>query len=62
VPLAYAIARHDQVFASFVNTWIDLKRKDGTIDRLYRYWILGQNAAAARPRWSIIRDVLHWVD
>jgi Na+/H+-dicarboxylate symporter/ABC-type amino acid transport substrate-binding protein len=62
VPLAYAIARHDQTFASFVNTWIDLKRKDGTIDRLYRYWILGQNAAAARPRWSIIRDVLHWVD
>jgi ABC-type amino acid transport substrate-binding protein len=62
VPLAYAIARHDQAFASFVNTWIDLKRKDGTIDRLYRYWILGQNAAAARPRWSIIRDVLHWVD
>jgi Na+/H+-dicarboxylate symporter/ABC-type amino acid transport substrate-binding protein len=62
VPLAYPIARHDQMFASFVNTWIDLKRKDGTIDRLYRYWILGQNAAATRPRWSIIRDVLHWVD
>jgi Na+/H+-dicarboxylate symporter/ABC-type amino acid transport substrate-binding protein len=62
VPLAYAVARHDQAFASFVNTWIDLKRKDGTIDRLYRYWILGQNAAPARPRWSIIRDVLHWVE
>jgi Na+/H+-dicarboxylate symporter/ABC-type amino acid transport substrate-binding protein len=62
VPLAYAIARHDQTFASFVNTWIDLKRKDGTIDRLYRYWILGQNAAPAKPRWSIVRDVLHWVD
>jgi ABC-type amino acid transport substrate-binding protein len=62
IPLAYAVARHDQAFASFVNTWIDLKRKDGTIDGLYRYWILGQNAEPARPRWSIIRDVLHWVD
>jgi Na+/H+-dicarboxylate symporter/ABC-type amino acid transport substrate-binding protein len=62
VPLAYALARHDQAFASFVNTWIDLKRKDGTVERLYRYWILGQNAAPARPRWSIIRNVLHWVD
>jgi Na+/H+-dicarboxylate symporter/ABC-type amino acid transport substrate-binding protein len=62
VPLAYPVARHDQAFASFVNTWIDLKRKDGTLDRLYRYWILGQNAVPARPRWSIIRNVLHWVD
>jgi hypothetical protein len=39
-----------------------LKRKDGTLDVLYRYWILGQNAAPQRPRWSVIRNVLHWVD
>jgi Na+/H+-dicarboxylate symporter/ABC-type amino acid transport substrate-binding protein len=62
VPLAYPIARHDQAFATFINTWIDLKRKDGTLDVLYRYWILGQNAAPQRPRWSVIRNVLHWVD
>jgi ABC-type amino acid transport substrate-binding protein len=62
VPLAYPVARHDQAFASFVNTWIDLKRKDGTLDRLYRYWILGRNAVRPRPRWSVIRNVLHWVE
>jgi len=61
VPLAYAIARHDDAFASFVNTWIDLKRKDGTIERLYNYWVLGREAAPRQPRWSIIHDVLHWV-
>ena len=62
VPLAYPIARHDAALARLVNTWIALKRKDGTIDAAYRYWILGHDAAPDRPRWSIIRDVLHWVE
>jgi len=61
LPLAYPIARHDQAFATFVNTWIGLKRKDGTLDAAYRYWILGQNAEPQSPRWSIIRNVLHLV-
>ena len=62
VPLAYPIARHDDAFASFINTWIDLKRKDGTLETLYNYWVLGREATPRQPRWSIIRDVLHWVD
>jgi Na+/H+-dicarboxylate symporter/ABC-type amino acid transport substrate-binding protein len=62
VPLAYPIGRHDAAFASFINTWIDLKRKDGTLETLYGYWVLGRDAAPSRPRWSVIRDVLHWVD
>ena len=48
--------------AAFVNTWIGLKRKDGTLDAVYKHWILGQDAASVEPRWSIIRNVLHWVD
>ncbi len=36
IPLAYPIARHDQSFAAFINTWIDLKKKDGTLDSLYQ--------------------------
>jgi len=62
VPLAYPIGRRDGRFASFVNVWISLKRKDGTIDRAFNYWILGRDAAPRRPRWSIVRDVLHWVE
>jgi len=61
IPLAYPIAKRDQAFASFINTWIELKRKDGTIDTLYEHWVLGRDATARQPRWSIIRDVLHWV-
>jgi Na+/H+-dicarboxylate symporter/ABC-type amino acid transport substrate-binding protein len=60
VPLAYPIGGHDQAFAVFVNTWIELKRKDGTFDSLYKYWILGRDAAPKAPRWSIMRNVLHW--
>jgi Na+/H+-dicarboxylate symporter len=62
VPLAYPIAARDAFFADFINTWIELKRKDGTVDELYKYWILGQNATPRQPRWSIIRNVLGWVE
>lgn len=62
VPLAYPVARRDQEWAQFVNTWIELKRRDGTIDALYGHWILGKHAVKREPRWSVIRDVLHWVE
>jgi Na+/H+-dicarboxylate symporter/ABC-type amino acid transport substrate-binding protein len=61
VPLAYPIGKRDERLASFVNTWIALKGKDGTLDAAYKHWILGQDAAARQPRWSIVRNVLHWV-
>jgi ABC-type amino acid transport substrate-binding protein len=60
VPLAYVIAGRDPLFAGTVNTWIELKRKDGTIDRLFAHWILGQDSTPRRPRWSIMRNVLGW--
>jgi ABC-type amino acid transport substrate-binding protein len=61
VPLAYPVARQDSQWATFLNTWIELKRKDGTLRALTQYWIHGQDAAPPRPRWSIGRDVLHWL-
>jgi Na+/H+-dicarboxylate symporter/ABC-type amino acid transport substrate-binding protein len=62
VPLAFPIGKRDERLASFVNTWIALKRKDGTLDAAYKHWILGQDAAPRQPRWSIVRNVLHWVE
>ena len=62
VPLAYPIGRHDAAFASFINTWIDLKRKDGTIDVAVCLLGARQERGAGPARWSIIRDVLHWVE
>jgi ABC-type amino acid transport substrate-binding protein len=62
VPLAFPIGKRDERFKSFVDTWIALKRKDGTLDAAYKHWILGQDAAPQQPRWSIVRNVLHWVE
>jgi Na+/H+-dicarboxylate symporter/ABC-type amino acid transport substrate-binding protein len=61
VPLAYVIAGRDRAMAAMVDTWIELKRKDGTIDKLFAHWILGQDAAPKRPRWSVMDNVLHRV-
>jgi Na+/H+-dicarboxylate symporter/ABC-type amino acid transport substrate-binding protein len=58
VPLAYVIAGQDDAMATLVNTWIDLKRKDGTIDELFAHWITGRNAFPHARRWSILDDVL----
>ena len=62
VPLAYPISSQNLDSVRFINTWINLKKMDGTIDSLNDYWIQGKNAAPEKPRWSIIRDVLHWVE
>jgi len=61
-PLGYPVAKGDQDMLNFINSWIDLKKKDGTIEQLYNYWILGKGTTEKEPRWSIIRNVLHWVD
>lgn len=60
VPLAYVIAGRDATMTSMVNTWIELKRRDGTIDELFAHWILGQNSQPKRRRWSVGRDLLGW--
>jgi Na+/H+-dicarboxylate symporter/ABC-type amino acid transport substrate-binding protein len=59
LPLAYPVARRDLEMARFLGLWIDLKKKDGTIQALYDHWILGRDAKARKPRWSVLRDVLH---
>ena len=60
-PLAYPVAWRDLEFARFLGIWIDLQRKNGTIQALYDHWILGRDAQPKQPRWSVIRNVLHWV-
>jgi ABC-type amino acid transport substrate-binding protein len=60
IPLAFPLAGTDPQWSAFVNTWIDMKRRDGTLDTLYDHWILGKNAEKRRPRWSVVRNVFHW--
>jgi Na+/H+-dicarboxylate symporter/ABC-type amino acid transport substrate-binding protein len=61
VPLAYAMAKGDTEFKSYLDTWIDLKKRDRIINSLYDHWIQGKGVTNTKPRWSVIRDVLHWI-
>ena len=61
-PVAIAMAQGDQQFTEFVNAWLSLKKTDGSIDQLYDKWILGKVGKRKEPRWSVIRNVLQWVD
>jgi ABC-type amino acid transport substrate-binding protein len=61
-PVGYAVARHDTDMLLFLDTWLLNARTNGTIDELYRYWMLGEVKQTQPPRWSVIRDVLHWID
>lgn len=61
-PMAVALPRGDPDLLAFVNAWVELQTTGGRVDRLYRYWVLGEELGDPEPRWSVIRDVLHWVD
>ncbi len=62
VPMAYPVALGDEAMADFLDRWLELKERDRTIDDLFAYWIEGKDLAKRKKRWSVIRDVLHWVD
>jgi len=57
VPLFY-LSGQDPEFEEFLEVWLELQTKNGTIKKLYDYWILGKNPA--KRRWSVREDVLDW--
>ncbi len=62
LPAAYPVPKGDIEMMEFVSNWIALKQSEGTVDYLYEYWMHGGATRAKAPRWSVIRDVLGWID
>ena len=62
VPSAFGLALNAGELTDAVNEWVVFAANEGMIRRAYDYWILGQGAGEKRPRWSILRDVLGWVE
>lgn len=62
IPMSYPLPEDANKLTEVINIWLNLKKQDGTISSLYNYWIQGKVESVTKPRWSIIRDVLHWVD
>jgi hypothetical protein len=59
---AYAMAREgDESFLRLMNAMMDMQRAHGSLQKKYDYWVLGKNPYVKARRWSVIRDVLHWV-
>ena len=62
MPLGYPMPLGDKAWQNFVSNWVELEKKNGSVTQLFNHWIRGGGAESTEPRWSIIRDVLHWVD
>ena len=62
--IAYSIpiTQGDSLFLGYLNHWLTLQDTSGVRAEQFNYWISGETARKKTPRWSIIRNVLHWVD
>jgi len=59
-PIAFAVPIREPKLLTYLNTWLVLSKTNGTTDKLYRYWILGEDLNGREPRWSIMHNVLGW--
>ncbi len=62
IPSGFGVALGAEDLLTAVNEWVVFATSDGTVRRAHDYWVLGKGADATGPRWSIVRDVLGWVD
>ncbi|MBM3184540.1 MAG: transporter substrate-binding domain-containing protein [Chlamydiae bacterium] len=49
-------------WVTFLNHWLALKIQDGFHQRMIDFWLEGKGVGMLPPRWSVLRNVLHWVD
>jgi Na+/H+-dicarboxylate symporter/ABC-type amino acid transport substrate-binding protein len=62
LPIVYQVAPDNPVLLRAVDDWLALEQATGGIDEIYDYWVQGRTEQIDPPRWSVIRDVLGWVD
>ena len=62
IPLAYAVAPREAALAEYLSRWLEVFKGTSFDERLYDHWILGKTAVPRSPRWSVLRNVLGWVE
>ncbi len=62
IPLAYAVAPREAALAEYLSRWLEVFEGTSFDERLYDHWILGKTAVPKVPRWSVLRNVLGWVE
>ena len=60
LPIAYVVGEGDERLRVFLNAWIDIEKRDGTIESLTDYWIYGRSAKLRQPRWNVLDNVFGW--
>jgi ABC-type amino acid transport substrate-binding protein len=62
--LAYAVSNHSEKLLNYLNQWLQLKEAEGFTEKQYNLWVLGKTSefSPIEPRWSFIRNVLHWTN
>jgi Na+/H+-dicarboxylate symporter len=62
LPYAFGVAFASEDLLALIDEWVTFAVSEGLFDQARDYWVLGQGAEDPTPRWSIIRDVLGWVE
>jgi Na+/H+-dicarboxylate symporter len=58
----YPVARNSsESYLLALNYWIRMEKDYGMLQKKYDYWVLGKIPGTVEPRWSVVRNVLHWV-
>ncbi len=59
--LAYPVRKRELEWIGYLNNWLILEKDAGLHEAEYDYWVTGKTAVEKKPRWSVVRNVLHWV-
>ncbi len=58
---AYPVAKNSsESYLLALDYWIRMENDYGLLQKKYDYWVLGKIPGLAEPRWSVVRNVLHW--
>jgi Na+/H+-dicarboxylate symporter/ABC-type amino acid transport substrate-binding protein len=62
--LGYPVSKNSIRFLNYLNDWLQLKANKGFTERNTAIWIHGEieTDQEKTPRFSILRNVLHWID
>ncbi|MCB1135422.1 MAG: cation:dicarboxylase symporter family transporter [Chlamydiia bacterium] len=59
--LAFALGSADEELQEIIDYWLELQQDTGLFEELSQLWIMGREPRM-EPRWSIMRELLHWVE
>lgn len=58
----YPVAKNSsESYLLALNYWLRMEKDYGMLEKKYDYWVLGKIPEMVEPRWSVVRNVLHWV-